>query len=460
MLIGFTVPAFAQEGYNIKVKVNGVKDSLCYLANYFGDKQYLKDSCKADASGNFAFKGAEKLAGGIYLIVVPGKKYFELIIDKEQNFSVETVMDDFVANMKIKGSNENTIFYDYLHFIAIKSKEVEPLKIELESAKDNKAKTDEIRSKIIAIDSAVVKYKNEFEQQHPEMLLTKVFRVTDEVKLPEKVLKADGTVDSLFMYQYYKQHFFDHIDLTDDRLLLTPVFHPKLEQYFKKLTLQMPDSINKEADHIISQLKPGSEMFKYVVWWITNSYETSNIMGMDAVFVHMAENYYTKEKAFWIDDTQLFKIQDRAKVLKPILIGAKVKNLTLKDSLGVPKSLYDIKVQYTILYFWDPDCGHCQKVTPKLKDYYDKVKSKGVQVYAVCTEVEMDKWKKYISEKKLDWINVADAEIRNNFRHDFDISSTPQIFLLDENKCIVAKRIEVESLEEILTRKFDEKALK
>ena len=30
----------ASKAYDIKVKVTGLKDSLCYLANYFGDKQY------------------------------------------------------------------------------------------------------------------------------------------------------------------------------------------------------------------------------------------------------------------------------------------------------------------------------------------------------------------------------------------------------------------------------------
>ncbi len=105
--------SFGQAGYNVKVKVNGLRDSLCYLANYYGDKQYLKDSIKADPSGNLIFKGAENLPGGIYMIVLPGKKYFELIIDKEQNFSVETDTWDYNKHMKVKGSTENTVFYDY-----------------------------------------------------------------------------------------------------------------------------------------------------------------------------------------------------------------------------------------------------------------------------------------------------------------------------------------------------------
>lgn len=460
IFISAIAPSVGQDGYSIKVKINGLKDSLIYLANYYGDKQYLKDSSKADALGNVIFKGSEKLPGGIYMIVLPGKKYFEIIVDKEQSFSVETDTNDYVKNMKVKGSGENILFYDYLQFINSKSKEIEPLRNEFESVKQDKEKAELVRKKMSVIDSSVFQYKSNLESKNPDFLLTKLFNVTEEVKMPESPKNPDGTTDSLFQFYYYKQHYFDRIDLTDDRLIYTPVFHPKLEQYFKKLTLQMPDSIIKEADFVIGKVKPGSEMFKYIVWWITNTYETSNIMGMDAVFVHMAEKYYTKEKAFWADETQLFKIQDRAKVLKPILIGKKVKNLVLTDSMNVVKALYDIKSKYTVLYFWDPDCGHCQKVTPKLNDLYLEMKNKGVDVYAVCVEVEMDKWRKFIKEKDLKFTNVADPQLRNNFRHEFDLTTTPQIFLLDENKNIIAKRIEVEVLHEILTKKFQETGMK
>jgi len=452
--------SFGQDGYNVKVKINGLKDSLVYLANYYGEKQYLKDSSKADISGNVVFKGSEKLPGGIYMIVLPGKKYFELIIDKEQHFSVETDTLEYVKNMKVKNSNENTIFYDYLQFINAKSKEIEPLRAEYESVKQDKEKADKVKARMTTIDSAVVNYKNNLEAKNPDFILTKVFNATEEVKMPEMPKKADGTIDSLYQFYYYKQHYFDNIDLTDDRLLYTPVLHPKLEQYFKKLTLQMPDSVNKEADFVISKLKHGSEMFKYVVWWLTNTYETSNIMGMDAVFVHMAKKYYTKELAFWADEAQLYKIQDRAKVLEPILLGKKVKNLVLTDTLDRPRALYDMKAKYTVLYFWDPDCGHCQKITPKINDLYNEMKSKGVDVYAVCVEVEIDKWKKFIKEKDLKFTNVADPQLHNNFRHEFDLTTTPQIFLLDENKVIIAKRIEVETLHEILTKKFQETGMK
>lgn len=445
----------AQKGYNLKITVHGIpKDSMCRLANYFGDKQYLQDSAKADANGTVVFKKEETLPGGIYLFVDPAKKYFELIVDKEQQFEMETDTIDYVKHMKIKGSRDNTLFYDYLKFIGSKSKEIEPLRTELENAKSEKDKKT-IREKMDAISKEVIDMKTKFMTDNPDAFMTKVFKTSQEVDVPEPPKNADGSIDSSFQYHYYKAHFFDNIDMTDDRMLRTPVLFNKIEQYIKKLTPQTPDSINVAADYVVELARPNSEVFKFVVWWITNTYETSNLMGMDAVFVHMAKKYYTADQAFWVDSTTLYKIQDRAKRLEPILIGKKAKNIVLKDSLDKYHALYDITSPYTILYIWDPDCGHCQKSTPKLKEFYDKYKSKGVEIFAVDNEVEMEKWRKYIHEHNLNWINVADPEVTSNFRYDYDVSSTPQVFLLDAEKKILAKRIDVETLDDFMKREFD-----
>ena len=117
------------------------------------------------------------------------------------------------------------------------------------------------------------------------------------------------------------------------------------------MVLQIPDSLIPECDLLVAKAKANKETFKFMVWYLTNTHETSNIMGMDAVFVHLVNKYYTKELAYWVDDATLFKIQDRASILEPILIGKKVKNLILADSTDNYQSLYSINSKYTILYF-------------------------------------------------------------------------------------------------------------
>lgn len=451
VLASTVISAYAgnDNGYTIKVKVNGVKDSLCFLANYFGDKQYIKDSVRSDATGTYIFKGKEKLPGGIYLFVVPGRKYFELVVDKEQEFSMETDTGNFIKNMKVKGSVDNKLFYEYLNFVTDKGKEVEALKPAMNSK--NKDSSKVAKTKIAEIDSLVSNYKLDYIKKNPETLLAKVFLSAQEPKIPEVPILPNGKKDSTFAFIYYKSHFFDKVDFNDDRILRTPVFHGRLQQYIKDLTLQVPDSVNKEADYLVGKAMGNKEIFKYVVWYITNQYENSNIMGMDAVFVHMVKNYYTKELATWVDSVNLYKIQDRAKQLDPILIGKPAPYLILQDTAGKWRSLYDIKAKYTLLFFWDPDCGHCQKTMPKLVEFYNRAKTKyDLEIYGANTAVEEEKWKKFIKEKGLKWPNVADLKTQNNFRHEYDVSSTPQLFLLDKDKKIIAKKLDVETLEDFL----------
>jgi thiol-disulfide isomerase/thioredoxin len=174
-------------------------------------------------------------------------------------------------------------------------------------------------------------------------------------------------------------------------------------------------------------------------------------MGADGVFVHLAEQYYMKNKAYWLDSTQNAKIQEKALRLKPLLIGKIAPNISMYDLKSQPISLHDVKSKYTAVYFWDPDCGHCQKVTPVLKNKSDTLKTKGLTVFGVCMEPDPVKVKTNVEKYKIEnWTNVNDPYNTSGYRKFYDISSTPQLFLLNEKKEIIAKQITPEQLEEII----------
>ncbi|MFM2201651.1 MAG: hypothetical protein RL040_851 [Bacteroidota bacterium] len=455
LLIAFlttTVAAFAGGGYEIKVTIKGIQNQNVQLAYYFGDKQYIRDSAKADANGHLVFKGDEALPEGVYLAVVPSRKYFEMIVDKEQKFGMETDTVDFIGNMKVKNSKDNELFYEYLNWISLRGKQVEVLRKDLEATKNDEARQKQIKEEQAQIDKTVKEYKNAFMLAHPDMMLTKIFNASWEPEIPEAPILANGRKDSTFAYRYFKAHYFDKFDLKDDRLLRSPIFGNKIKQYMEKLTPQIPDSINKAASYIIGLTDGKNETFKYLVYWITNTYEKSEIMGMDAVFVYMAKNYYLTKKAYWVEDAQLAKIKERVDALEPCLLGVTANNMRLLKPDFHPIALNDIKKTYTLVYFWDPSCGHCQKVTPKLKEFYDAHKKDlDLEVLGVYIEADTTEWFKYIKEKDLNWINAADLLGTAQFRKYYDIYSTPVLFVLDRNKKIIAKRIDVENLEDFLT---------
>lgn len=442
------------KGYEITVSIKGQPDSMLYIANYYGASQYLKDSafCVKSKPGIYVFKGKEPLLGGIYILATQKKaKLIEIIVDKNQQFMVSTDTVDLINNLKFKNSPENEQFYSYIIPTAKIQGDLSKLQKQLKEAKaaKNEADIQSLETQLKEKSKELEKVTKEFIIKNPEALISKVLKVNEQIEIPELPIKENGNPDSTWGWTYYKTHYWDNVDLLDDRILRTPVFTNKLSTYFTGVLIQDNDSIIKEADLLIERVRPNKEMFKYIVWWITNHYETSKIMGQDAIFVHLAEKYYATNQCWWVSQSTIDNMNKRAAQIKAILIGAKAPELMMPDTNNIFISCYAPKTKYTFLWFWDPDCGHCKIETPKLRDFYNTHKdSLNLEIYAVSTDTDLERWKKYIVENKLVWINVGGNTANLDYRKVFDIFSTPVLYILDEQKKIIAKRLSVDDLPE------------
>jgi thiol-disulfide isomerase/thioredoxin len=457
----------AQGGYNIKIKINNYQEQQLYLGFNYGDKRYIKDTAYVDKKGYFNFKGNEKLLPGIYLGITANKKYFEFLVD-EQSFTLETDTVDFIGKMKVTGSPNNDLFFQYLNFLNPHQQTLMKLSEKRKSFEQNSDSVAAINNRIKSLDDKIKDYRLAIVDKSPQSYLALIINTMKEPEFPEAPIDEYGVVDSLYPFRYFKANYLKNVDLGDERLARTPLLHNKVKYYLDKLTVQIPDSIISAFDMIAQRAKPAPENFKYIVHTFANYYEKSNIMGMEAVFVHIALNYYNEREAFWADTATINRIQERAIALKPLLIGRPAPNIILPDtSENKWYDLSKVRADYTILYFWDPNCGHCKKVTPQLDEIYKSYKSKGVEVFAVSTPLENKDWKKFISEKKLSFINVSDSPEINknpikyldktdinslNFRKVYDIKSTPVVYVLDKDKKIIARRLGVEDLNDYLSK--------
>ncbi|MCH8902924.1 MAG: redoxin domain-containing protein [Bacteroidetes bacterium] len=464
ILLVNTTSLAGKSGYKIKVTIAGVSNQEGYLAYYYGDKQYIKDTVMFDKNGVCVFKGKEPLPGGIYLVVVsPSNNYFEMVVGDEQFFSLETDFSNMVEHMKITGSKENELFYHYVGFVADKKKKSDLLQSQLKNIEfskdsikgfsaDDSLLMKDIRKQIGELDGEVKAYMESVVYDNPGMFYPKVLKSMLDPVTPDAPMDEAGNIDSTFRYIYYKKHYWDNIDLSDERMIRTPVYHNKLKKYIKEVTLQHYDSLIVESDFLLQASMEAKELFKYTLVYLLNYHAKSKIMGLDGVYVHLVENYYMKGHADWVSEAQMLRITTRAMKLKPILIGKIAPNLELADMNGKFHNLHKTEAKFTILAFWDPDCGHCKKQIPKLKKLGDKLKGEDVKVFAVCTEVEVKKWEKFIKEHDLNFINVADPYFRSNMRSDYDLTNTPVLFLLDRKKEIIAKRVSVSQLDSIIER--------
>lgn len=451
MFFSFSTISFSQ-GYKIKATVKGLKSDTCYLGHYYGQYNYIDDTAISNSNGEMLFEGKEKLPGGMYFIVLPKTKYFEIVITNEQNFSLETDTASFVKNMKVKGNAEDKRFYEYLNYAVIREKELEPLRKRYQANKDNKDSTSVIRKQMDKIDMVVKEYKLNYAKNYPADLMSKVFIGSKDPDVPEAPVLPNGRKDSVFSYNYYKDHFWDNIDFNDDRLLRTPIISNKIKTFFDNVVVQVPDSIIKEGDKLIEKAKVNKEFFKYVVWYLTYTYETSKIMGFDAVFVHEVNTYYKTNQAWWVSKTTLDNIIKRSNKIEPNLLGKIAPNMIMQDTNLNLQSLHAVKAKYTLILFWDYNCGHCKTEMPKIKELYDKLKKEmSFEIFGVCTDTSMAEMKKFIRLNKMNWINVnGPRTLTGSYGDQYDIYSTPVLFLLDEKKVILAKRISYDQIEDCI----------
>lgn len=442
------------QGYSIFGKVSGVEDGDVLLGYYYGEKQYVKDTVQS-IQGNFHFHSDEDLDAGMYFILLPDKQFFQLIIDETKEFSLETSASNMIGDMVVQGSKENELFYEYQKFTRLKSIEVEPLKLELNKLEQDSKKYEKVQKKLQAINDEVETYKLDYMNMNEATFFVKLLRAMEPISIPTAPILENGNIDSTFQYKYFKEHFWDHFDLTDDRMIRSPIFHDKMKKYIIDYTPQVADSINKYVDILIEKTRKSPELFKYIVNWTTHYYESSKIMGHDAVFVHLVFNYFITRQTPWIDEVQLTNIIDKAMRISPNLIGTTAPYLQIPDDKGVVQDLHKIEAPFTLMFFYDPDCGHCKKETPLVRDVAEKYAQQGVKVYAVCTEFDEEMWKEFIKDQEIeDWINVIDLENTSNFRGKYNIMGTPRLYVLDANKTIIAKQIDAEALEEILENEF------
>ncbi len=403
---------YAETGYRIQVKVDGLQDTVSYLAYHFGDRQFLKDTVRVDAFGNFVFEGEERLEPGIYLVVLPGQRYFEIIVDKNQHFSVYTTAANPGEDIRFENSPDNTAFYEHIK--------------KLQNANEAEAR----------------KLQDEYIKKFPNGLFSMILLAQRGPEMPETPLgREDDQAQAAANYFRFRNAFWNNVDFSDDRILRSPVYHGMLSRYFNQVLVQIPDTIISEADRLLNKSMAHPEMFRYTLWFLANNAERSNIMGMDAVFVHLADQYYMKGKAHWMTQEGLDRISERAEKLRPLLIGSIAPDIRVFLPDGSTVSLHDTDARYLILYFWDSECSFCKEETPALKSVYEQFRDQQVKVFAMNTEANRNSWLSAINRYGLGWINVNDAENRSGYREKYDIYSIPVIYLLNSKKEIIAKHI-------------------
>lgn len=476
ILILSALISFSGHSQKLTFKVTGIQDTTVHLVKYVGNKLYYADTANL-VNSTVTFDGSKQDAG-IMALLLPGQNYFEFIYNNE-DIHIETKSPNYVEHMVVKKSKENQIFLEYLRNMKANRERANAIQEEINEADEEAA--ENAKKMINLIGEKVREYQNSIVEENEGTLVAKIIKMSTDIVIDQGPKDEEGNpIDSEYAYKYYRAHYFDNIDLSDDRLVNTPVLQNKLEYFYSgSMLLQHPDTIIKYISPILNQLEEGSMMYRFFVTNITSHFEKSKQMGMDKVTNYMVHQYYCPSdskgnpKGYWMEEDKLEQICKDARIRTPLMIGERPPNIILPDPNDKWHNLYETKADYIILYFWDPGCGHCKKVTPQLEELYTKkLKARNVEVFSVgkATGDDFAAWKKFIADKELSFINVgvtkplyeqaskdphsvipSKTTLQSiNYQETYDIYSTPRVWILNKDKEIVAKSLSVAQIERYL----------
>lgn len=454
---------FSQEGYEIKVVFKPFKNQYIYLGHYFGKSYPIIDSVMLNDKSEAVFKGPKKLNGGIYLIGYPGKAgFFEILVDKDQRFTIKADTATLANGATFENSPDNDLFRSYQQQMTSKGKILNDFQQQLKNV-TNKEDSTRIINNINAADKNIKNHREELITKNPNTLLAALLVAMKEPELTGSLKDPKNKEDSLAAYTFYKAHYWDGVNFWDGRLAYTTFFEEKLDKYFNQLVTPHPDSVIKEIDYMLGFASINEEMTRFLLVKFVNRYLNQKYMWEDAVFVHLFEKYFSNKTYSWLADKGKKTITDRAYSLMANIMGNPAADIVLPDSSGNITGLYDLKSDYTLVVFWDPTCGHCKEMLPRLDSFYmAKWKSAGLKMFAIAKETDGTRkdWINFVTEKKLwEWTHVyynkADDKARINsgipgYSQLYDVQSFPTVYLLDKDKRIVAKKLTVEQTDDVL----------
>jgi len=438
----------------IDATIEGLPAGKARLVGTFGDQNYIADSTMVDNTGHLILRREKPLPAGFYTFLLPGAKNFSFLVDKDQRFTLRAKLPDIMGTSEVKGSLNAELFFENMRFQALQEPQLTPLGDILRKYPSTSPEYQEAKNRQAQL---LNERKNALEKTfkaYPDAFFTK-FKIAGQNPDFPDFHKPNGDIDTARQISHYRAHFWDGVDFNDTRLLYTPVISNKLRRYIKDLTPQRPDSIIVVADALIRKVMPYKEYFKLFTNWIALQYENgkTTVMDGEAVYVYVIQNFITPELAFWDKKENIEKLRQHVWEMEASLLYKKGPDVRAQNQFGEFKSIYEIKAPLVVVFMYSPDCEHCQKESPEVQKIYEKWKDRGVEVYGIAVSTTDAEWKEFIKKEGFTFISVFDPTNRAIYAKYF-VDITPEIYVLNKDRTIVAKNLQANQLELVLEREL------
>lgn len=259
---------------------------------------------------------------------------------------------------------------------------------------------------------------------------------------------------------YVMQHYWDRFDFNDTTLIHRPEL---TEQGFANFVDLLPRvepataalGLKAFVDHIYmvgdnGEPNKANERMREYFADLTEKYlgDSDSPLHNDMLYAQFLDVMSANKYASVAERTRNVFM---AKNLRKNLPGSVAADFEYVGRDGSKHRMHDFNADYTLLYFYDPDCGHCHEVADKLEGMEQLMDSCRVRVLAIYPYDDSEQWTTINAGFSTAWTDGRSPEgkIANDDMYYF--KSMPSIYLLDKEKRVLLKNPSIQLLQNTLT---------
>ncbi len=428
-LAGFSALAQAE----VRFVTDCNPEQTFFLAHYYGSKILSVDTSYSKHN-SIVFSKSTNYPEGCYLLTDNHKEpLFSFILGHDQSVTLYGSLRTKHID-SIDGGMETSLFRTY---------EIKRQRI-LQQLHPYVTDDPAIYAYLEQSQQAFESYRDSIVRKYSSCFLATLVKALQELKIPDPIATNEAQA-----YQYYKVHYWDGFDLSDNRLLNTPLLESRLDTYLDKVIAQNPDSICTAIDRLIAQI-PSDTIRRFMLWHLVAKYQHPVFMGQDQVFVYLYDRYFSILNSNQLSETNRSWMRQKAERLRRLAIGKTAPNLQLSDFNDNPVSIQNIDSDYLILFFHDHDCSLCNSELQQLNAIVTNTK---YQATVLCIDMNAEgQAQQPDTSPDTHIIYASGIGYHGDYpQQTYDVASTPLIYLLDRDKHIIAKQIRAEQISEIIS---------
>lgn len=226
-----------------------------------------------------------------------------------------------------------------------------------------------------------------------------------------------------------------------------------LENYCSAIERESVSLKEGECDFLIGSVGD-SLLSRHIALSLYDRYKDSPVMGDEAVAIHIYDNWFKPGKIAMRSEFDRLEADIFATFNRSTLIGMKAPSAVMKSPCGKSVTMPQDDGRHSILFFFDTGCGKCRLEAELMPQVLDKI-SFPTTFYAVYCGSDKKAWRKFRRDfrtrnRNVRILHLWDPEITSDYLRLYGVTSTPRLLITDTDGEILGRRLEIESLEEMI----------